>query len=145
MKRLLLTLVLASLSVQTAVAQSSYSGGGGSSTSPNLPTYTAPLVTPGAMPIQLIQPLDDQTYSLQSTGGIQIAFDYFNLSWPWLLGTAAGLAVLQGVVGGVQIMYGGSPDKVDEGKTRFTWALGGMLILGLAGLILRILNPTAFV
>jgi hypothetical protein len=110
-----------------------------------MPTYTAPLVIPGAQPIQLLQPLDDSSYTLPSMNGIDIAFAYFNLSWPWLLGTAAGLAVLQGIVAGVQIMYGGSPDKVEEGKTRFTWALGGMLILGLAGVILRILNPTAFV
>ena len=77
--------------------------------------------------------------------GINIAFAYFRLSWPWLVGTAAGLAVLQGVVAGVQIMMGGSPDAVEAGKTRFTWALGGMVLLGLAELILRVLNPTFYV
>jgi hypothetical protein len=103
-----------------------------------------PLIVPAYQPLTLIQPLDDSTYILQPRSGIDIAFDYFNLSFPWLVGVAAGLAVLQGIVAGLQIMYGGGPEQVAEGKTRFLWALGGMLLLGLAGVILRALNPIFF-
>ena len=107
-------------------------------------SMTSPLVIPTGVPLVLIQPLDDTTTMLPPSNGINAIFLYFNLSWPWLLGVAAGIAVLQGIVAGVEIMAGGSPDKIEAGKTRFMWALAGMLILGLAGVILRILNPTFY-
>jgi hypothetical protein len=103
-----------------------------------------PLAAPNNQPLFLLQPLDDATFALPAQSGIDMLFTYFNISWPYIIGTVAGIAVLQGVVAGVQIMYGGSPDKVEAGKTRFLWALGGMIILGLAGTILRILNPIFF-
>lgn len=90
-----------------------------------------------------LQPLDDSSYELGSQG-IRLFERYVEKSWPWAIGTATGIAILQGVVAGMQIMYGGSPDKVEEGKTRFTWTVAGLLLLGLAAVILNILSPIFF-
>jgi len=88
----------------------------------------------------LLQPLDDSTKTLDAKPGIQIFFDYFNLSWPWVLGVCAGLAVLQAMIGGMQMMMsmGGGHDL---GKERMTWAIAGLLIIALSGLILTTINP----
>lgn len=117
------------------------SGGGGAT------ARSSSLIFPKDTPLTLLQPPDETiagqngTRTLAAKPGIQIIFDYFALAWPWLIGTAAGIAVLQGVVGGVQIMYAGSPEGVGAGKERFQWALFGLLMVGLAGIILRIINP----
>lgn len=72
-------------------------------------------------------------------------FLYFNKLWPWLIGSAAGLAVLMAIVGGLQvIMSGGDPGKRQEGTGRLQQALLGLLMLIFAGLILRILNPSFY-
>jgi hypothetical protein len=104
-----------------------------------------PLVQDGDKPLNLLQPLDDQTTQIGSQSGIDMVFAYFNMSWPYVVGTVAGVAVLQGVIAGVQIMYAGTPEGVANGKERFMWAVGGMIILGLAGVILRTLNPIFYV
>lgn len=97
-----------------------------------------PLKIPKNTDLILLQPLDDSTNSLTAKPGIQIFFDYFNLSWPWILGVCAGLAVLQAMVGGMQMMLG---SMRDEGKERMTWATAGLLIIALAGMILNAINP----
>lgn len=89
--------------------------------------------------ITLMQPLDDETKKLEaSPEPLKTFFDYFNMSWPWLLGVASGIAVLQAVWGGILIMT--SIDH-DAGKEKIEWALGGMVMIALAGFILRFLNP----
>ena len=56
-----------------------------------------------------------------------------------LLGSVAiGIYVLQAVWGGVMIMT--SLDR-DGGKEKIEWALGGMVMIALAGFILRVLYP----
>lgn len=98
---------------------------------------------PDANSILLLQPLDDETKNLNvSPEPLQVFFDYFNMSWPWLLGVASGIAVLQAIYGGVLIMLSGG--DIDEGKTKIQWALGGMVMIALAGFILRFLNPTFY-
>lgn len=92
--------------------------------------------------IRLMQPLDDETESLEvSSTPLEVFFEYFNMSWPWLLGVASGIAVLQAVWGGILIMT--SWDQ-DGGKEKIQWALGGMVMIALAGFILRFLNPIFF-
>lgn len=86
----------------------------------------------------LLQPLDDSTKSLDAKPGIQIFFDYFNLSWPWVLGVCAGLAVLQAMIGGMQLMLDG---QRESGKERMLWAIAGLLIIALSGMILTTINP----
>ena len=92
--------------------------------------------------IKLLQPLDDETETLKvGTTPLEAFFKYFNMSWPWLLGVASGVAVLQAVWGGILIMT--SWDQ-DGGKEKIQWALGGMVMIALAGFILRFLNPLFF-
>lgn len=108
---------------------------------PELSNCENPLIDncDGPSGIILMQPLDDETRELQvSPAPLQVFFDYFNMSWPWLLGVASGIAVLQAVWGGVLIMT--SMDN-DGGKEKIEWALGGMVMIALAGFILRFLNP----
>lgn len=97
-------------------------------------------------PINLLQPLDgSNSTQLPAQPGIGILFTYFNYAWPWVLGTAAGVGVLQALYGGVQIMLSAGNDMKDEGKERIKWALAGLLMVGLSGLILETLNPLFFV
>lgn len=102
------------------------------------PPKTTPLKIKPNTDLILLQPLDDATYSLSAKPGVQIFFDYFNLSWPWILGVAAGLAVLQAMVGGMMMM---TPSGNQSGKDRMMYATAGLLIIALAGLILSTINP----
>ncbi len=90
--------------------------------------------------LYLLQPFDDNN-ELNAEPGIDIFFTYFNSAWPWMVGTAAGLAVLQAVVGGVQIMTSSGGAGKSAGVERLQWAIAGLVMLVLAGLILRTLNP----
>lgn len=100
----------------------------------------APLGQPSS-DIQLLQPIGGVS-SISPTAGPQVFFDYFNVVWPWLAGIAAGFGLLQAIVGGMQVMLSGG--NKDAGVSRFMNALLGLLILGLADLILRTLNPLFF-
>ena len=107
---------------------------------PSFETCADPMIANcrGNNDIILMQPLDDETHNLTvSSEPLQVFFDYFNMSWPWLLGVASGIAVLQAVWGGILIMT--SLDH-DGGKEKIQWAVGGMVIIALAGFILRFLN-----
>lgn len=93
-------------------------------------------------PIRLLQPPDDATYTLPSEPGLGTFFTYFNLAWPWIIGTAAGIAVLQALIGGMQMMLsGGDSGKTEEGKSKLMWAIAGLLLIGLSGVILETINP----
>lgn len=95
-------------------------------------------------PIWLLQPLDNSSAPISATGGqpFQAFSTYFTRSWPWVIGSAAGIAVLQALVGSIQIMMSGSDSGMrDAGKSRLLWALAGLLLIGLSGLILEIINP----
>ncbi len=92
-----------------------------------------------ARPIVLLQPFTGQT-ELQPSNGIEIFFEYFNTIWPWALGTAAGIAVLRVLIAGVQIMTSRGGD-IGEAKEHLMWAIVGLIMLILAGFILRTLNP----
>ncbi len=93
-------------------------------------------------PIRLLQPPDDATYTLEAEPGLGTFFTYFNLIWPWIIGCAAGIAVLQCLIGGMQMMMsGGDSGKREEGKTKLMWAIAGLLLIGLSGVILETINP----
>lgn len=94
--------------------------------------------------LRLLQPLDDSTTSLAPSppGTIDIFFNYLAIGLPWLFGVAAGIAILNTLVAGVQILFsGGDPSKRSEGLSRLTWSIAGLLILSFAGFILRLINP----
>ena len=98
-----------------------------------------------AADIQLMEPIGGCD-KLTPKPGLGTFFGYFNLLWPWLIGTAAGLSVLMALVGGLQvIMSGGDQSKKQEGLDRLKNALLGLLMLVFAGVILRVLNPAFFV
>ena len=93
----------------------------------------------GTNTVCLIQPLDDSTYNLEvDSEPFKVFFRYFNLGWPWLIGIASGIAILQAIWGGILIMT--SIDH-DGGKEKIEWAVGGMVLIALTGFILRFLNP----
>lgn len=108
------------------------------------PKNNQPLVRPNRN-LTLLQPLDGSTFFLAPSSGVSIFFEYFNLSWPWVLGVAAGIGILQALVGGIEIMVAGSDSgKLENGKSKMMYALMGLLMVGLAGFILRSLNPLFF-
>ena len=74
------------------------------------------------------------------TANMQAMFYYINDVWPWVIGIATGIAVLQVLVSGVQIMFSGSSEKAAEGKSRLFWAIAGLLLAAFAGFILKTLN-----
>lgn len=93
--------------------------------------------------ILLLQPLDDDTRNLPvSSAPLEVFFTYFNMAWPWIIGVASGIAVLHAIWGGILIMFYAD---LDEGKTKIQWAVGGMVMIALAGFILRFLNPIFYV
>ncbi len=87
------------------------------------------------------------TIPADQTAGMGAFFLYVNNGlWPWAFGVGVGIAVLNCVVGGLQIVLSnGDTGKVDAGKTRFMWATLGLLMLFLAGTILSFINPQGFV
>ncbi len=120
-----------SFQIVTSVSQSAYAAGNNGGAGLGIPTPN----------LTLLQPLDDSTNSLAPAPGIQIFFNYFNLGWPWVLGVAAGIGLLQALIGGIEIMISGSASASESGKTKIMWALAGLLMVGLAGFILRSINP----
>lgn len=111
----------------------------------SFPACPDPLINKdcGGSDLHLLAPLDDATNNLPvSDVPLETFFHYFNMSWPWLIGVASGIAVLQAVWGGVLIMT--SFDR-DGGKSKVEWALGGMVIIALVGFILRFLNSIFYV
>ncbi len=73
-------------------------------------------------------------------------FTYINRGvWQWAFTMGVAIAVLNGVIGGLQIvMSNGDTGKVDAGKTRFVSSTIGLLMLLLSGVILNFINPDIF-
>ncbi|HVW66843.1 MAG TPA: hypothetical protein VHA78_03880 [Candidatus Peribacteraceae bacterium] len=109
-------------------------------------TQTSPF-DPGANPnLPLLAPIDPNVKSLPPSSNGEIFFVYFNMAWPWILGCAAGIGVLQALIGGIEIMLSGSDSAMrDNGKNKIQWALAGLLMVGFATLILKTLNSTFYV
>lgn len=111
-------------------------GGGAASVSNRLVRPTGPL--------RILQPLwpvtgSGYTDTLPAAPNIQVAFNYIQRSWPWIIGVAAAFAVIQAIVGGIQIMF--SSGSKEAGVTRITWAAAGLMLIALSGFILTTINP----
>lgn len=92
-------------------------------------------------PLLLLQPLGNLR-SIAPSGGLTMFYQYFNSGFPWLIGVAAGIAVLQTLRGGIKILLsGGDPTERSNGISIMTWSIAGLLLIAFAGFILRILNP----
>ncbi|TSC79340.1 MAG: hypothetical protein G01um101425_620 [Candidatus Peregrinibacteria bacterium Gr01-1014_25] len=101
------------------------------------------LVIPKDKSLRLLQPLGAKT-TVDPQAGLGVFWTYVNDIWPWVLGIAAGIALLHAMAAGVQIMFSGSSEKAAEGKERLFWALGGLLLIFFAAFILNLLNDQFF-
>jgi len=108
------------------------SGGGGSSA--------------GGGCLNLLEPLPDgTTQSCPSGNPFGVINDYLRPVLSWMVGIAAGLAILMIIIGGLQIITsGGNDSKIGEGKKRVTEAIIGLLILVFSATILYFLNAYFF-
>ncbi len=73
-------------------------------------------------------------------------FTYVNDGvWQWIFGFGVAMAVLNGTVGGLQIVLSnGDSGKSEAGKARFIWSTLGLILLLLAGVVLEFINPIGF-
>ena len=70
---------------------------------------------------------------------------YFNLLYPWAIGSAAGIAVAWGLWGATGIiLYGADQGKRSENIKHIQTAIVGLLVLLLAGTILHTINASFF-
>ncbi len=80
-----------------------------------------------------------------NTGPLGAFGIYFNLLYPWVVGMGAAVAVLMGVIGGIQIMLAGADQgKRSAGINRFMISIGGLLLILFSATILHALNPVFF-
>lgn len=90
-------------------------------------------------PIGNVDRIDVQGHPLAAFG------NYFDLLYPWIVGMAAGIAILNALWGAQMIVSaGGDQGAYDGGKKRLLVSLGGLLIVLLSPTILNAINPTFF-
>jgi hypothetical protein len=126
--------ILLSLTLLLLPVLTSAQGGGGSTTAgcPN--------------PLKLLEPLPDGTTQFcPSSNPFGVVNAYLRPMLAFMIGIAAGLAVLMVMIGGLQIiMSNGDSGKIGEGKKRITEAILGLLLLVFSGAILYFLNSYFF-
>ncbi len=105
----------------------------------------APIQAFAQQGIQLLEPVGN-VGQIPTNGGPLGAFGfYFNLLYPWVVGLGAAVAVLMGVIGGIQIMLAGADQgKRSAGINRLMISLGGLLLILFSATILHALNPVFF-
>lgn len=82
---------------------------------------------------------------IRGKDGGEILENYTRVIYLWLTGAVGIFAVLFLVIGGIQIIVGGTnQESVAEGRKRILAALLGLVLLFLASLILRTINPNFF-
>ena len=101
-------------------------------------------------PIMLLEPLPDgspggKTHICVSENPFGALNEYLKPLIPFVVGIAAGIAVLMIIIGGIQIIFsGGEPGKITEGRQRITAAIIGLLILVFSAAILHVLNASYY-
>ena len=103
----------------------------------------AQAVDPG---IRLLEPIGN-TRSIPTVGneGLGVFGYYFNTLYPWVIGMAAAIAVLNGVWGGIDIIQaGGDSAAVTAGKNKLLLSMAGLLIILASAIILTTLNPSFY-
>lgn len=80
----------------------------------------------------------------RGNAGLGVFNFYFGLLYPWLLGMAGGVVMLNAVWGGIKIIQAGSGDGVTEGKNKLLLSFAGLLIILFSAVILNTLNPVFF-
>ena len=96
--------------------------------------------------IQLLEPIGNvRSIPTDGNNGLGVFSFYFNTIYPWIIGMGAGIAVLNAVWGGFQIIQAGSDGEgLSHGKTRLLTSLGGLLLVLLSATLLNVINPTFF-
>ncbi len=114
---------------------SAQTGGGGAAAGGGCPN-----------PLKLLEPLPDGTTELcPSTDPFGVINAYLKPVLPFMIGIAAGIAILMVIIGGLQIILSnGDQGKIGEGKQRITGAILGLLLLVFSGTILYFLNSYFF-
>jgi hypothetical protein len=96
--------------------------------------------------IRLLEPIGSEQYiPTEGNEGLGAFGYYMSLIYPYVVGMGAAVAVLMGLVGGIQIMLAGADSsKRSAGTQRLLISLGGLLMLLLSSTIMRALNPSFF-
>jgi uncharacterized protein YhhL (DUF1145 family) len=95
--------------------------------------------------ICLLEPVGTTT-SIKQCPKLGPFFEYFNLLYPWAVGTAMGIVVLMIVFGGIQItMSEGDQSARSAGIERVKWAIFGLFMILFSVLILTTINPYFYV
>lgn len=95
--------------------------------------------------IFLLAPFQGDVDTIQNEGTIDIAFEYFGKVWPWVIGSAVGIAVLWALAAGIMIMLSGENSELrSKGIDHLTTVIKGLLIIALAGFILTTLNSVFY-
>lgn len=86
------------------------------------------------------------TYLNPGGAPLEVFFGYINSGvWQWAFMAGVAIAVLNCVIGGLQIvMSNGDSNMVGKGKDRFIAATVGLIMLLLSGVILEFINPLGF-
>jgi len=95
----------------------------------------------------LLEPVPGGPSFIPPSGIGLAAFYYYvnNGVWQWAFRMGVAIAVLNGTVGGFQIVLSnGDQGKMDAGKTRFISSAIGLAVLLLSATILQFLNPVGF-
>lgn len=95
----------------------------------------------------ILEPLPGGPTFIPSGGiGLQTFYYYVNNGvWQWAFKVGVAIAVLNGTVGGFQIVVSnGDSGKIDAGKNRFLQSAIGLMMLLLSGVILAFINPIGF-
>lgn len=95
--------------------------------------------------IRLLEPLNGSQELPVGDNPLGALGYYIDTLYPWLLGMGAAVAVLRTVWAGVQIMQAGSDTaELTKQKNTLLLSIGGLLMVLLAGTILKAINPTFF-
>jgi hypothetical protein len=126
---------------QADPCDASEEGGGNGGAGGGQPGQPAENLYRPAKDIFLLQPILDDEPCVQNDGTINVFFIYFSYIWPWLIGSAAGIAVLWGIIAGVMIMLSGENTELrTKGRDHLMTVIKGLLMIALAGFLLRQLN-----
>ena len=96
--------------------------------------------------IKLLVPLPCGTTCIDTGGGpMGLIQAYVRCIYPWVVGTAAGIAVLWTILSGAAlILYAGNDSKRSEAKGWFTSSLIGLFIVLFSAMIMNFINPLFF-
>ena len=95
----------------------------------------------------ILEPLPGgPSYLNPTTAPFQNFKDYVNNGlWQFMFTMGVAIAVLNGVIGGLQIVFSnGDSGAIDKGKHRLMWSALGLILLIMAGVVMEFINPVAF-